>query len=82
MPLPTNGKAMQSEWSTGKSNLLRDFQKQEIEKDPQKINLMFVLEGKENTIQRFPAGECHPGMHSQLVNDDSFLSGSVPCLPS
>ena len=29
--------------------------KHKIEEDLRKINLMFVLEGKESTIQRFPA---------------------------
>lgn len=34
---------------------------------------MFVLEGKENTIQRFPAVvNAIQGLQSQLVNDDSF----------
>ena len=47
--------------------------KNKIEKDLQKINLMFVLEGKENTIQRFPAVvNAIQGLQSQLVNDDSF----------
>ena len=47
--------------------------KTKIEKDLQKINLMFVLEGKENTIQRFPAVvNAIQGLQSQLVNDDSF----------
>ncbi|MCS2282375.1 hypothetical protein NXW50_30895 [Bacteroides thetaiotaomicron] len=34
---------------------------------------MFVLEGKENTIQRFPAVvNAIQGLQSQLVNIDSF----------
>lgn len=47
--------------------------KNKIEKDLQKINLMFVLEGKENTIQQFPAVvNTIQGLQSQLVNDESF----------
>jgi hypothetical protein len=57
--------------------------KHKIEEDLRKINLMFVLEGKESTIQRFPAVvNAIQGLQSQLANDESFLSSSAPCLPS
>ena len=47
--------------------------KHKIEEDLRKINLMFVLEGKESTIQRFPAVvNAIQGLQSQLANDESF----------
>lgn len=47
--------------------------KNKIEKELQRINLLFVLEGKEHTIRRFPSVvNAIQGLQSQLVNDESF----------
>lgn len=51
-----------------------------IEKDLQKINLVFVLEGKEETIKKFPAVvNAIQGLQPQLSNDEmfSFRYGAV-----
>lgn len=47
--------------------------KNKIEKDLQKINLVFVLEGKDKAIEQFPAVvNAIQGLQSQLANDESF----------
>lgn len=44
-----------------------------IEKDLQKINIVFVLEGKEETIKKFPAVvNAIQGLQPQLGSDDMF----------
>lgn len=50
-----------------------DTFKNKIEKDLQRINLVFVMEGKENTIQQFPSiVNAIQGLQSQLTDDESF----------
>lgn len=54
--------------------------KNKIEKDLQKINIVFVLEGKEETIKKFPAVvNAIQGLQPQLSSDEmfSFRYGAV-----
>lgn len=54
--------------------------KEKIEKDLKKINLVFVLEGKGETIKKFPSVvNVIQGLQPQLANDDrfSFRFGTV-----
>lgn len=54
--------------------------KGKIEKDLKKINMVFVMEGKEETIKEFPSvANVIQGLQSQLANDDmfSFKFGAV-----
>lgn len=47
--------------------------KGKIEKDLQKINMVFVMEGKGETIKKFPAVvNVIQGLQSQLTNDETF----------
>lgn len=54
--------------------------KEEIEKNLQRINMVFVMEGKEETIKKFPSVvNVIQGLQPQLVNDEmfSFRFGAV-----
>lgn len=54
--------------------------KEKIEKNLQRINMVFVMEGKEETIKKFPSVvNVIQGLQPQLVNDEmfSFRFGAV-----
>lgn len=73
LPMPVIDKGDSYVLNVNGNPIYYDTFKNKIEQDLQHINIVFVVEGKDNAISRFPAlVNAVQGLQSVLINDESF----------